>query len=331
MRVAALISSSVVLLVSVYGCSGSNSSSTEAGGSSGAHSGGGAGHAGIGGTTRGGATAAGESGVGGAAGGGSSTESAGEGGSDAGAGGAAGVGEGGSDAGAGEGGSDAGASGAAGAGGEGCPAVAQVGAGGGAASCLALLAANSSLTDGTYAIDLDGDGPFPSLPYYCDMTGGGWTLVANQVPDTPLPDSVCTVNPTGFGTFTQSYRLGVPDIASIRPTVAWKLTDPTHSVYFKPACVVDWTVNYDTPAPVPTVCTTGYTSTVFDTIVNGGWINASARGIGINNSGAVCSIRMYESHMKTDGTVEASSLQAGVACPCDYTKYTAQRVSLWFR
>ncbi len=228
---------------------------------------------------------------------------------------------------------DAGAGGAAGAAGEGgCPAIAPIGPGGSepAASCHEKLAANSSLADGTYTLDLDGSGPLPSLHYYCDMTNGGWTLIANQVPAAPLPDTICTVNPAGFGSLTQSYRLGNPAITAIRPSVGWKLTDPSNAVYFKPDCVVDWTINYNSLNPMPTSCTTGYTSSTFGSIQNGAWTRVSARGIGINNNGAFCSIRMYESHTNTEGTIEPSSLDAGLACPCNYEQYTAQRVSLWF-
>lgn len=213
-----------------------------------------------------------------------------------------------------------------------CPAiVVEDAAAASASSCHALLDVVPSLPNGVYPLDLDGNGPSPSLPYYCDMSDGGWTLVANQVPDAPLPDSVCTVNLSGFGDLRQSYRLGVPDVASVRPSVAWKLTDATNSVYFRPACVVDWTINYDTANPMPTVCTTGYTDTTFANIENGGWVRVSARGIGINDYGASCSIRMYESHMTTTGTIEGTSLPAGVATPCLYAQYTSQRVSLWLQ
>jgi hypothetical protein len=240
----------------------------------------------------------------------------------------AGVGEAG---GAGQGGAFEGGAGQAGAGGAAECAVTRIGAVATAKSCAELLAGDASLTDGTYQLDLDGSGPFPSLPFYCDMTQGGWTLVANQVPGSPLPDDQCTVEPTHFGTQDQSYRIGLPVVAEIRPTVAWKLTDATNSVYFKPECVVDWSVNYDTLSPMPELCTTGYTTTAFSAIKNGSWKRASVRGIGINNLGADCSIRIYESHMLTDGTIEASSLDAGLAAPCVYTQYATQRVSLWFR
>src|SRR5688500_13893848 len=44
-------------------------------------------------------------------------------------------------------------------------------------SCRALLAQNPALPDGAYAIDPDG--PRGAAPFvtYCDLRGGGWTLV----------------------------------------------------------------------------------------------------------------------------------------------------------
>lgn len=42
-------------------------------------------------------------------------------------------------------------------------------------SCLHLKQESPLLTDGTYWLDPDGNGGFEA---YCDMTGGGWTLVA---------------------------------------------------------------------------------------------------------------------------------------------------------
>jgi hypothetical protein len=45
------------------------------------------------------------------------------------------------------------------------------------ASCRAILAAAPGSPNGVYTIDPDGPGGAASLPVYCDMAGGGWTLI----------------------------------------------------------------------------------------------------------------------------------------------------------
>lgn len=44
-------------------------------------------------------------------------------------------------------------------------------------SCRALLVANPASASGPYSIDADGVGPSQPFVAYCDMSGGGWTLV----------------------------------------------------------------------------------------------------------------------------------------------------------
>ncbi|MFO0602893.1 MAG: MXAN_6577-like cysteine-rich protein [Polyangiales bacterium] len=45
------------------------------------------------------------------------------------------------------------------------------------ASCRAILAAAPGSPNGVYTIDPDGPGGAAPLPVYCDMAGGGWTMV----------------------------------------------------------------------------------------------------------------------------------------------------------
>lgn len=193
-----------------------------------------------------------------------------------------------------------------------------------ARSCLSLRSDDATLPDGVYMLDLDGDGPGPARSYYCDMAGGGWTLVARQVPSELLPDVITTVAPERFGELTHSYRLGNPEITAIRPSLAWRLTDNTSAVYVSPRCVVDWTRDY-IDVMMPTDCTQGYTTTGLTTLVNGRWTYCSARGIGINNNGAPCSIRMNESGSGRG----VGAMPNGRAYGCAYT--TADTVSLWFQ
>jgi hypothetical protein len=152
-------------------------------------------------------------------------------------------------------------------------------------------------------------------------------MVENQVPTSLLPNTTATVNAAGFGQLGQSWRLGIPDITTITPTVAWKLTDATHTVYFKPSCVVDWSVNYSS-IMTQNVCTTGYTDLTFTTLTNGAWEYCSARGIGVNNSGQNCSMRADEGGVAA-GLGGEGAANDGAAHDCTYD--TSQTISLWYR
>lgn len=186
-----------------------------------------------------------------------------------------------------------------------------------ATSCADVMTRNPASADGLWWISAVGARAYRA---YCDMTGGGWTLVMNQVPAAPLPDSPATVNEAGMGTLDQSYRFGGAAMARIRPAVAWKMNDAQTSVYFAPSCVVDWNVNYLGQPSSP--CTIAYTTVQLTTPVNGGFVNVATRGIGINNASQVCSIRAYN-------VQNESPIAAGVATSCNYRP--DQRVQLWFR
>jgi hypothetical protein len=194
-------------------------------------------------------------------------------------------------------------------------------------SCATILANNPGAPDGIYEIDVDGKGASPPFLAYCDMAGGGWTMVENQVPTDPLPDVTTTVNAASAGQLGASWRLGNPAITLIKPAVGWKLTDATNTVFLKPSCVVDWTIDYIL-VHVATDCTTGYTNTAFTTPVNGGWVYCSARGIGVNNSGQNCSMRADEGGNGQPGGQGAGP--NGRAYSCHYSS-TSERISLWFK
>ncbi len=193
-----------------------------------------------------------------------------------------------------------------------------------ARSCAAILAAVPGATSGPYLLDLDGDGPIGARAYACDMRDGGWTVVANQVPTELLDDSTATLGAAVFGDVAHSWRLGNPDIALVRPTLAWRLSDELNNVYVVPSCVVDWTRNY-LDVMSASECTIGYTTTALNVVVNGRWTYCSARGIGINNNGASCSIRMSEGGFGRG----VGAMANGRAYTCDYN--TSRRVSLAFR
>jgi hypothetical protein len=83
--------------------------------------------------------------------------------------------------------------------------------------------------------------------------------------------------------------------------------------------VVDWNVDdFDQPA---SVCTVGYTTTSFTTPDNGGFVNVATHGIGINDSGQLCSVRAFNSS-------PANGIDAGSAATSNDT--TTAVVELWF-
>lgn len=185
-------------------------------------------------------------------------------------------------------------------------------------SCATYLAANPGTSSGPRDLKLDGVNP---TRVYCDMTDGGWTLVANQVSSSVLPDEMGNVNVANFGTTNTSWRIGQAVMREIRPAVAWRMNDSATNVFFKPVCRVDWGRGYvNTARSYP--CNTGYTSVAFSAITNGAFVDAAVRGIGINNSGTNCSIRMYNQ-------VAWNSLPIGAAVSCNAA--TNVTIQLWFK
>ncbi len=55
-----------------------------------------------------------------------------------------------------------------------------------AASCLQIYKANPASASGSWWLDIDGAGPLAKAQYYCDMTGGGWTLVGSDTFDSTV-------------------------------------------------------------------------------------------------------------------------------------------------
>ncbi|MCM2277184.1 MAG: hypothetical protein NDJ89_03845 [Oligoflexia bacterium] len=76
------------------------------------------------------------------------------------------------------------------------------------ASCAALLAWNPESSTGLYSLDPDGTGGRAAFDAYCDMTGGGWTLVARV-----LGTSGAHQNSGAIGTITGPSSSSVEKLA----------------------------------------------------------------------------------------------------------------------
>ncbi|MBN9164703.1 MAG: hypothetical protein BGO98_33570 [Myxococcales bacterium 68-20] len=71
----------------------------------------------------------------------------------------------------------------------------------GVRTCAEIHTADPLAVDGTYLIDPDGPGPQPSATVYCDMTGGGWTLVMASHSLGPSAQTVASTVLPGSGTY----------------------------------------------------------------------------------------------------------------------------------
>ena len=189
-------------------------------------------------------------------------------------------------------------------------------------SCADILDDDPFAEDGPYVIDI-GSG-HPPFPVSCDMSNGGWTLVARQQPGEQLPSVAATVNVAGLGDPSQTFRLGIPIITDITPDEAWLMTDDTSRIYFDHFCVVDWTH----PASDDPDCWHGFLDVGLDQPTSSDPNPPSALGIGLNDmSGpSACDIRMFQD--STDANYPMD--QWGMAFPCSGTG-NSETVSLWFR
>ena len=163
--------------------------------------------------------------------------------------------------------------------------------------------------------------------------GGGWTLVARQIPSLGLTDTTLDIN-TGLGWNENStFRYGNNKIQQYSPTQAWRITSVDGSgtlvdnAWFSPSCVIDWGEYvgiWGSSTVFNSDCGIAYTSSSFTTVVGGNYTtNACSLGIGQNNNGNYCSIRM--------GSCSYGAVTQGMASPCSVSNATTYTMSLWVK
>ena len=205
-------------------------------------------------------------------------------------------------------------------------------------TCAEIKRMNHRAQSGIYTIDLDGPGGDDKNTFdaYCDMEtdGGGWTLAMHQAPNQCLAGTSTKIGDaaTWLADNTQSFRWGTRQLAIVRPEAAWVLADATNRVHFRPACVVDLVANTLRDNNIQE-CEEGFTDDTFMTPTSSWSDDNASNGIGMNNAGAFCSIRMYLSFDQN----AAGGLTEGCACPCDpastaaWTRPPSEQVQLWFK
>merc|ERR1711871_64349 len=93
-------------------------------------------------------------------------------------------------------------------------------------------------------------------------------------------DTIGTLN----GNTSASFRLGSQILSTVRPTVAWVLSDATNRGYFRPACVVDFENTHLRNQNVRE-CEYGFTNATFGTRTSRAVDSNGSDGIGMNNNG----------------------------------------------
>ncbi len=134
-------------------------------------------------------------------------------------------------------------------------------------TCREILAANGSAADGLYTLDPDGVGPASSFETFCDMTGGGWTLLARSEREGLTTAEYAAIREgtfadygvTGIGDPSPASRMfWLPlddwhELTSAFPNNVWKIEDTLYDMRLRDFSVGDaaseYVLDYGTTVP----------------------------------------------------------------------------------
>ena len=196
------------------------------------------------------------------------------------------------------------------------------GAKGAGRTCFSILQDNEYSKDGIYTI-MPSDIPFNT---YCDMNGGGWSLLSVQEENELLTKNINNINEGNFGKINKTHRMGNSIVNSIRPYFSWKIEDNKNKVYFHPSCIINWQNNLNNNEKI--FCNKGYDDEYFKKSISDSTISNYSNGIGMSNEGKYCSIRMFLSIDIFDRDSK-SLIQKGTAFNCSGN--TKGFIRLWFK
>ena len=214
-------------------------------------------------------------------------------------------------------------------------------------TCLDILNDDATVSDGLFLVDPDGSrtGAAPTTAR-CDMANGGWMLVGRQNADQQLTRTVddIALDAEFYGSWdgSQTHRWGNARLAAASPTEAWRITSHEQDgssrdeAFFVPACVIDWDAYVGTFKGERTEqyddCGVAYTDSTFTAMRGpGNTENNCSLGIGQNNSGAYCSIRMSSCNCYNATCQTTWADEEGVATHCAYQDWNQVTLRLWVR
>ncbi|MCB9745620.1 MAG: hypothetical protein H6741_21620 [Alphaproteobacteria bacterium] len=210
-------------------------------------------------------------------------------------------------------------------------------------SCASILAADPASPDGVYLVDTDGSGQgYDPLSVYCDMTGGGWMLIGRQAPAEQLTKTADDIGLDESWDADDTHRWGNARIATLSPSTAYRITSTSAAdgsgvddAYFSPACVIDWEAYVGTWQGLRTDhyddCGIAYSDEALTTAISAHTDNNCSLGIGQNNSGQYCSMRMGSCNCFNEGCASTWAAEEGVAAPCQFQDWESVVMSLWVK